>query len=538
MTRSWKIGLSVGAPATLVLCGVFAPYYGTAVVWELRKLLPVLAAVVVTAVVTLTLAAVGDGALGRLWHQHLRPGRDGDVRARSRRAVRRYSYGHEGRRFTLGALGFVVGGGLALLWVLHTHYLQSRTYLDSLTVSPAPLPAMSPRAPYQVGVAQARPNLGDTAGDIADTTYLPVQERFTSLVNRRGWLSGYEVAFSQQIPLQGRGNADQKCTFDRNHADARVDGVFGHNLARLINDQRRWVRFDPRDVYAYCDGNRPVVVVPLKRQSGTWVVVEKPAGVARYDGLTGRLHFTSDTRDLPGPSYPLSLAATQRAATGGMGSFTDWLARRVGWETPDDDVNSGNDSEFALASGGQALYVTPMTGRGSATAISAVSTVPARHPGLRWAPLTVYRLDPVWVSPAAIVDRIRADYQDIPNWQTINVYEVVPTGPNSWVATLGTGQNILYRASGTGDLKGGQPTCLLRADGSTYRCGTLAGVDGNGVGGQYGPGAGPTATPVPGTSGPVPAGDLRGLSDAQLAELQRRVAEETACRLAGTCPRK
>ncbi|MEU2611480.1 hypothetical protein ABZ570_07840 [Micromonospora sp. NPDC007271] len=95
---------------------------------------------------------------------------------------------------------------------------------------------------------------------------------------------------------------------------------------------------------------------------------------------------------------------------------------------------------------------------------------------------------------------------------------------------LGTGQNILYRAAGTGDLKGEKPPCLQRADGSTYRWGTLAGVNGNGVGTQYGPGA-------PATPAPLPSGDLASLTDAQLAESQRRVAEEAACRLAKTCTR-
>jgi hypothetical protein len=443
-------------------------------------------------------------------------------------AVRSVRY--DGWLLSLTFLAFLVGGTLGVIGLLRTNYLQDRAYAESLSVTRSPLPTLAPRAPYQVGVAQARPNLGDTTGDISDTTYLSDQQRFASLVNRRGLLSGYEVAFTQQIPLQGRGAADQKCEFDREQATDRVSGWFSHNLGREISKRQRWVRFSATDVYAYCADGGPVVVVPLKRQTGTWVVVERPAGVALYDGRTGKLRFTTETADIPGPSYPLTLAAAQRRSTAGMGSFLDWLAKRAGWETPDDDVNSGNDAEFALDATGRPSYVTPLTRRGSATAISVVSMVPAQHSGLQLAPLTVHRLDPVWVSPGAIVDRIKADYQDIPNWQTINVYEVIPTGPNAWVATLGTGQNILYRATGTGDLKGDKPTCLQRADGTAYRCGTLAGVDGNGIGTQYGPDAS-------GSPAPLPSGDLASLSDAQLAELQRRVAEETACRLTKTCPR-
>jgi len=100
--------------------------------------------------------------------------------------------------------------------------------------------------------------------------------------------------------------------------------------------------------------------------------------------------------------------------------------------------------------------------------------------------------------------------------------EVAPINGREWVATIGNDQNVLYRVHGTGDLSGDTPTCLHRADGTRIRCGTLADSGTTGVGTQYGPGA-PGARTVP--------GDLSTLSDAELAELQRRVAEETARRL-------
>ncbi|BCJ68697.1 hypothetical protein GCM10009779_00200 [Polymorphospora rubra] len=496
--------LGIGAVVALGLGGlwlVLAPYYGTILVWELRGGLPLFAALAVAVATYLAARTLASSLYGGY---------------------------RTGVALLAGVLGLAGGGW----WMLHTFYEQDRTYLAEVEVVDAAVPGLEPRAPYQVGVAQARPNLGDTTGEIAGTSYLPGVDRFATLVDRRGWLAGYEVAFTQQIPLQGRGATDQKCQFDREHATRRVSGWFGHNLGRQISSERRWVRFDGDDVYAYCDGDRPVVVVPLKRQVGVWVVVEKPAGVALYDGATGALTFTTDTAGIPGPSYPSSIAGWQRESTGAMGSFADWFFGRVGWQVPDDGTNAGNDAEFTLATadGRRPVYVTPMAGRGSATAISVVSVVPARHAGLGLAPVTVHRLDPVWVSPGAIVDRIRADYQDIPNWVNINVYEVVPTGGDGWAATLGTGQNILYRASGAGDLSGDKATCLQRADGSEIRCGSVADRDGRGPGGAYGDAGAPGG-------GGVPSGDLGGLTDAELAELHRRVADEVACRLAGTCGR-
>lgn len=482
----------------LAICAGIAPYYTTIAVWEGRKMLPWLGMLAIGCAIWA--AFIGGGSV------------------MSRRS--------DAPIITLGVLGFVVGLGVTAWWMMNTAYDQDRTYAASIHVGADPVPALSPRAPYQVGEAQARPNLGDTAGDIANTTYVPGADRYATLVKRRGWLNGYEVAFTQQIPLQGRGAQDQKCAFDKASASARASGWFSHNLGRKISNERRYVRFDSGDIYAFCDGDTPKVVVPLKRQVGSWVVTEKPAGAVVYDGKTGQLEFLTDTSSLPGPSYPISLAAKQRESASALGSFSDWVFGRAGWELPDDDVNSGNASEFTLDASGQPVYVTPLTGRGSATAISVVSSVPARHSGLQLAPVTVHKLNPVWVSPKAIVDRVKADYQDIPNWQTITVYEVIPTGANSWVATLGTGQNILYRATGTGDLKGDKPTCLLRADGTTIRCGTLADNGGRGIGTQYG------GNPA---SGGAPPADLKALNDQAFADLQRRVAEEAACRLTKTC---
>jgi hypothetical protein len=501
---SVKVAIGVGVVAVVpALCAGLAPYYSTLVWWELRKTLP-----------WLVMFLLGAGAIGAaLW-------------------TAAWLYDKYDRIVTgllLAVGGVLIGGFLTVLWMVHTDYSQARAYAASVHIVNDPVPQLAPRAPYQVGQAQARPNLGDIPGDIADTTYLPGQDRYATLVNRRGSLSGYEVAFTQQIPLQGRGTADQKCRFSP-RADARLGGNFSHNLGRLIAEKRQWVRFSNDDAYAYCDGDTPYVVVPLKKQVGIWVVTERSAGVAVYNGRTGKVDILDSGAGIPGPSYPLSLAAKQRESTWATGSFGDYWFNRVGWETPDDDVNSGNDTEFILSHGGAPTYITPLTGRGSATAISVVTEVPATGRSGGLAPLYVHKLDPVWVSPKALVDRIKADYQDLPNWQNIQVYEVIPTGGDAWVATLGTGQNILYRVTGTGTLRGDNPTCLQRADGTTVRCGSVADRAGNGPGTQYGTNPGQTGA---GTG--AGSGDLHSLSDAQLADLQRRVADEVGCRLRKAC---
>jgi hypothetical protein len=178
--------------------------------------------------------------------------------------------------------------------------------------------------------------------------------------------------------VEGSGHDAQKCRFS-DVADARLGGSFGHNLGRLISEQRRWVRFVGDDAYAYCDGATPMVVVPLTRQVGLFVVTERPVGVAVYNGATGAVDIVDRPTGVPGPTYPRSLAARQREATHGMSGFADWWFDRSGWDAADDGANADNESEFTLArtDGSGPLYVTPLTPRGAASSVVAVSTVPA-----------------------------------------------------------------------------------------------------------------------------------------------------------------
>ncbi|MEV6685021.1 hypothetical protein AB0N28_06725 [Streptomyces sp. NPDC051130] len=279
-----------------VLAGLalwYASYYTTVVVWELRKLFAWLA-----------VPLLAGATAGALWQavRLLRRKRDGGGRAR----------GRGNAAVALAWLGGLLGLGLTVWWLVYGAYLQDRAYMQDVRIVSEPVPELAPRAPYLVGKAQAGPHLGDVTGEISDVTYLPDADRFATLVERRGWLAGYEVGLVQEIPLGGNSRNQQRCSFDVERADARISGWFGHNLGRKISARERWVRFEASDAYVTCSGDTPIVVVPLKRQTGILVVTERPAGVALYDGRTGKLTITDDTASVPGPSYPLSLASRQR----------------------------------------------------------------------------------------------------------------------------------------------------------------------------------------------------------------------------------
>lgn len=508
MKRAWQVGLPV------LLAGLFlwwASYFTTIVIWEFRKILswlavPLLGVVAVTAVWLLVKRLRGKG-----------------------RDARRSGGG--GAAVALGWLCGVLGLGVTIWWLVYGAYLQDREYMRDVRIVAEAVPELAARAPYVVGKAQAAPHLGDVTGEISDITYLPDSDRFATLVERRGWLSGYEVGLVQDIPLGGNSRTQERCSFDVDVADARIGGWFNHNLGRKISAQKRWLRFDAGDAYVTCSGGTPTVVVPLKRQTGTLVVTERPAGLALYDGRTGKLTITTDTAAVPGPSYPLSLAARQREGTAAVGSFSDWWFERSGWDESEDGANEGNESEFTLKyrdTSGRSAYVTPLTPQGEVSSVVAVSTVPTRHQGAGLAPMTVHRLSPTWSSPKALVALIKAEYRDVCCYNDDRVFELVPTGGSTWTATVGSEQNIRYRVEGRGQVDGGEATCLKAADGALIRCAYAA------------PGS-PEERELqrreeekkqkPGN--PADPGDLTGYTPDQLADLQRRVSEEMLRRLKG-----
>ena len=108
--------------------------------------------------------------------------------------------------------------------------------------------------------------------------------------------------------------------------------------------------------------------------------------------------------------------------------------------------------------------------------------------------------------------RIRGDYQDIPNWQNLHAFDISPVSGDRCVATTGNDQNVFNWVEGTRDLRGEESTERM-APGSVRR---RRHRNGFGIGVQVGGnGAAPGAP-----------GGRAGLSDAELSELRRRAGDE------------
>lgn len=427
------------------------------------------------------------------------------------------------------ALAAVVAVGFTIkFWVMHS-YNVDKQYDAGLRVVKADMPTYAQRGAQPVADASAKSNLGDVVGTLDAVRFVAngSTDSWNALVERKATFGGYAAVEVQHVALTGSSSATD-CTFSSN-ANRRIGGSFTHSLERAIAAVHSGAKINDGDVYGYCQAaDHPMVVVPLTKQVGWLYSHEVPAGVAVYDGKTGQVTYYAHVAagQLPGPVYPISLATKQREASAAVGSFADYWHNRTGYEDTSSDANDPNGdnrAEFSLrkAAGGSS-FVTPLTERGASTSIAAVGVLDndAVTAG-SYAPFVVHTLAKPRSANSTVAQHIRGDYGDMPEWAAhMEIFEITPVGPDTWVASLGQNQDINYRVL----VKADGSSCLQRADGSTIRCGKVTGTNGNGVGVALAPGA---TGPVP-----VPAdGRLSALSNAQLLQLQQQITTELGSRL-------
>jgi hypothetical protein len=172
----------------------------------------------------------------------------------------------------------------------------------------------------------------------------------------------------------GQGNATTTCTFRGQYSLKKAfGGRWGTNLADNIASKYPNLFYDSGDRYGYCEGERPVIIIPVKEQiafrqriafrsAGVLVITGSPSGKAQYKHV-------EDVKpgDYPGPVYPASLAKDQRESMGTIAGLGDHLFGKFGYEPTDSITQLGNSSEYQLRdkATGRIYWVTPMKPRGS-----------------------------------------------------------------------------------------------------------------------------------------------------------------------------
>lgn len=403
-------------------------------------------------------------------------------------------------------------------------YEQSKLYLahvQEVTLSQSL--RFEPRAAVPVAHAQA-PNSMTTVGDLKPelSTYIPQQDRFTTLVESKEWFGGYTEVVNQKVALTGQ-STHSNCAFAP-AAKKRLGGWFDGSLTMTMAQQVGFgTVWEESDAYGFCDSNGTAMVVqPLLRTEGVWPAVYMPAGVALYNGNTGEIRIMSgaEAATLPGPTVSEAWAHHLWGATRASADWWSYQQGTVGFgDTSNDpkDPNAENRSEFLLKeSGGETMYVSPLTNRGSGSGITALAVVSAtasdQVPTMR---ILKFSPEQQRQSNSAAVDRIKMAFGDLPWASGLQVFELSPLQSDGvWVASIGLRQNVLYRA----ELGPDGSACLKTASGKSVRCVLSSDT------------SAPGSTPAGSAAGL----DLSKLSDAELAVLVGQVDAEVQKRLSAT----
>jgi len=343
-----------------------------------------------------------------------------------------------------------------------------------------------------------------------------------------GILDGTGISQGMGGVSEWTGSQVTTCTFSGQYAIDRSFG--GTNMADLpdyLDQQYPGLRWALSDVWGYCDGSEPVVVIPVTRMI-SWMsrTVNTAAGVIIVRGAHGKtsLSYQPDVRpgDLPGPVYPRSLVDAQLAESSwaaGRGSLNNG---GFGFEPASSAVQGGDASDYLLrdAATGRLEWVTPLTLRNSSSQLFvayAVSPADSVTAG-RLNQLSIYVLAPD--DPRQInVDNMEAEAR---NWLAQQqpgfissggqLLEFTPVGGDTWRAYGELSGRVVY---------------LLDIDATGKFAPTLTSV--SPAGAATGPGSGPgSGSATPGTA--LCGRPLSSLTTQQIAFCLRQFADQLSQR--------
>lgn len=426
----------------------------------------------------------------------------------------------------------VVSGVLAVVLVgtsvamgASANYSILRDYYDnSVKKVTADAPDYDERVPYEIAVATSDSFLKGTVGEATTTKSLSdVGENGTwnTLIRTRGAFQGYESIQSMNLPLYGTAlNSDiMFCDFNPSNTLRHSGAVPANNLSRAIYGQVPLnVDFSEEDSYGYCnEDGEPVVVTPLKQINGfmypTWTFY----GVALYNGATGALTIANDKAAVdavPGPVYPMSLAATQRNSMSAAGSWWE----KVVTQTVGYDAATSNP-EVQLRSSGKddSQYVTPFTPLGASSNVVAVGYVDATTatPGeLNTFTISTLPEEHVRVSNSALIDKIFSAYSYKPDFanDNVGVFEITAGKDGGWVVSIGREQSLNYRAYLSVD----ETITLYDSAGNLIAQGVTSGGEESGEG---------SVELIPTELSPLTTEELKQLGNAVMDELEKRASE-------------
>lgn len=290
----------------------------------------------------------------------------------------------------------------------------------------------------------------------------------------------------------GKGNVEV-CTFDGQYSmNKAFSGRWGRNLADEIADRYPTLFYDSDDRYGYCDGKKPVIIIPVKQQiayrhrttfrsSGVLTITGSPSGEAQYKHITNVKPGT-----FPGPVYPASLAKEQRESMGMIAGILDSITGNFGYEPTSVATQSGNPSEYQLRDKktGRIFWVTPMKPRNSDDQVlAAYAVTPADEAAdgslnkqrifvLSEGDIRAVNLDDLEARARTALSRFDTGFYQAKG----ELAEFLPLGDGRWQVYAELGGRVVYRIAISSDSRVAPEVFDLTTSGTTEEAGTEVGA--------------------------------------------------------------
>ncbi|MCB9834405.1 hypothetical protein H6792_00025 [Candidatus Nomurabacteria bacterium] len=194
--------------------------------------------------------------------------------------------------------------------------------------------------------------------------------------NSARW-SGVLDGSGKEQPLGGvsewDGSNTTNCKFEGRYAlDRAFGGERGNSLPNLLAERFPTVRYEQSDVWGYCNGDEPIVVIPTTKQIRFKDrTVDTAGGLIIVQGQGGQVKLTYirevKPSEYPGPVYAMSLVERQREMSKWAAGRKNEDRRSFGFEPATSEAQEDNTSEYLLKNSvtGRLEWVTPLTLRSS-----------------------------------------------------------------------------------------------------------------------------------------------------------------------------
>jgi hypothetical protein len=171
------------------------------------------------------------------------------------------------------------------------------------------------------------------------------------------------------------GSKATACNFAGKYAIDRSFGASGDaDLNDLLNETYPGLFWNISDVWGYCDGSQPIVVIPMIRQIYFGDrTLQTAAGIVKVQGNNGQAVLTYQPNvpagQYPGPVFPRSLVDSQVNQVSWMAGRRPHDSYNFGYEPANSSVQAGNVSDYLLrdSATGRLEWVTPLTLNGSSS---------------------------------------------------------------------------------------------------------------------------------------------------------------------------